>query len=256
MTLRDKKNSNWPRDQLLVCFNLYCRTPFGRLHRNNPEIIRLAGEIGRTPSAVAMKLVNFASFDPAHQKRHVRGLANASRQDRQIWDEFNQNPNKLAAQSEEASIRAIGTISTPEEEIRIPEGPTEKHLSRPMRLVQDFFRRCVLASYHSACAFCGLNTPGLMCASHIIPWSVEVKLRADPRNGFCLCALHDRAFDRFLIAVDSDYRLVLSPRLKIKSEVPLHKAAFLDLEGQKMNLPDKFIPHQSSLKYRFARLQT
>jgi predicted restriction endonuclease len=248
--------TNWTRDQLLVCFNLYCRTPFGKLHRNNPEVIRLADEIGRTSSAVAMKLVNFASFDPVHQQRHVKGLANASRQDRQIWDEFNQNPNKLAAQSEEASTRIVGPITRPEEELQIPSGPTEKHLSQPMRLVQDFFRRCVLASYRSSCAFCGLNIRGLMCASHIIPWSVEVKLRADPRNGFCLCALHDRAFDRSLIAVDPDYRLVLSPSLKVKTQAPLHKAAFLDLEGKKMNLPDKFMPYQTSLKYRLTRLQT
>jgi hypothetical protein len=29
--------------------------------------------IGRTPSAVAMKLVNFASFDPIQQERGIRG---------------------------------------------------------------------------------------------------------------------------------------------------------------------------------------
>ena len=55
----------WTRDELLVAFNLYCKTPFGRLHQRNPEIIRLASALGRTPSALAMKLVNFASLDPA-----------------------------------------------------------------------------------------------------------------------------------------------------------------------------------------------
>lgn len=45
---------DWTRDQLLIAFRFYCRTPFGRLHYRNPEIIRLAEVIGRTPSALAM----------------------------------------------------------------------------------------------------------------------------------------------------------------------------------------------------------
>ena len=67
----------WTRDELIVVFNLYCKSPFGRIHRSNPEIVRLAESIGRTPSAVAMKMVNFASFDPVHQNRNVKGLQHA-----------------------------------------------------------------------------------------------------------------------------------------------------------------------------------
>ena len=51
----------WTREQLLVAFTLYSQIPFGRLHANNPDIIHYAGLIGRTPSALAMKLVNLAS---------------------------------------------------------------------------------------------------------------------------------------------------------------------------------------------------
>ena len=43
--------SSWTRQQLLVAFDLYCRTPFGRLHSRNPEIVGAAKAIGRTPSA-------------------------------------------------------------------------------------------------------------------------------------------------------------------------------------------------------------
>ena len=38
--------------------------PFGKMHSRNPEIIRYAKLIGRTPSALAMKLTNLASLDP------------------------------------------------------------------------------------------------------------------------------------------------------------------------------------------------
>jgi len=57
------KDARWTREQLIATLDLYCRTPFGRLHRINPDVVTLAEAIGRTPSAVAMKLVNFASFD-------------------------------------------------------------------------------------------------------------------------------------------------------------------------------------------------
>ncbi len=247
--------ANWRRDELLVCFNLYCRTPFGKLHHNNPDVIELARLIGRTPSAVAMKLVNFASFDPVHQQRNVRGLANTSRLDREIWDEFNQSPNNLATESEEAAERfnvprAAEAVTGP----AIPEGPTERMLSRPMRLVQRFFRSSVLGMYGHSCSFCLLDLPELLTASHIIPWNENEGLRADPRNGLCLCALHDRAFDRGLMGVDGDYRLVLSARLKGKNIITLHKIAFLDLEGQKIYLPDKFLPYTKSLDYHRTKI--
>jgi hypothetical protein len=175
--------TNWTHDELLVCFNLYCRTPFGRLHKSNPDVIELARLIGRTPSAVAMKLVNFASFDPVHKQRKVKGLANASRQDRAIWDEFNQDPNALATESEEAAEHFhVPRPPEPIAEITIPEGPTEKLLTRPMRLVQRFFRSAVLGMYGYSCSFCGLNLPELLTASHIIPWNESEELRADPRN--------------------------------------------------------------------------
>jgi putative restriction endonuclease len=248
---------NWTRDELLVCFNFYCRTPFGKLHRNNSDIIQLANIFRRTPNAVAMKLVNFASFDPAHKKRGIKGLANASHQDEMVWEEFNTNPNGLAEESEEASLRLRAIPSqVPEEqdEFEIPGGPTEGQAFRSMRLVQRFFRKSVLASYRFTCAFCGLNIPELLNASHIIPWNVDVTLRADPRNGLCLCCLHDRAFDRGLMAVNDDYRLVLSSRLKSRTDDAIHRVVFLDLQGDLIKLPDRFLPHQNSLKYHFTSI--
>src|SRR5437016_8080352 len=108
----------WNREQLLLTFNLYCRTPFGRLHKNNPEIVRLAQTVNRSPSAVAMKLVNFASLDPIHKARNVRGLSNVSQADREIWDEFNSNPESLAFESQRIFEQTVGvepaTDSEPE----------------------------------------------------------------------------------------------------------------------------------------------
>jgi putative restriction endonuclease len=68
-------DARWTKDQLKLAFFLYCQLPFGRLHRTNPRIIELARELGRTPSALAMKLVNFASLDPLAPVRSLCRIA-------------------------------------------------------------------------------------------------------------------------------------------------------------------------------------
>lgn len=244
------RSRNWSHDELLACFNLYCRIPFGKLHKGNPDIVEASKHLHRTPSAVAMKLVNFASFDPAQRNRNVKGLVNVSRLDRAIWEDFEADPNGIAVRSEEAFDRLIAPGFVPEQELPAPpSGPTEKLLERPMRLVQSFFRRAVLTSYGFKCCFCKLDVIALLNASHIIPWNASVELRADPRNGLCLCALHDRAFDRGLVGIDAESRVVISGRLSRKALVPVKQAAFFELEGRMIDLPTRFLPRQSCIEH-------
>src|SRR5258707_1147829 len=101
---------SWTRDELIVAFNLYCKLRFGQCHGRNQQVIQLARVLARTPNAVAMKLCNFASFDPAHQDRGISGLGNASRADRAIWDEFNADWSRLAVESERAYRELLGEI--------------------------------------------------------------------------------------------------------------------------------------------------
>src|SRR2546425_13167121 len=70
------------------------------MHARNPRVIELARLLGRTPSSVAMKLVNLASLDPAHQARGIKGLANHTRADELIWREFQTNWNQMSLTSE------------------------------------------------------------------------------------------------------------------------------------------------------------
>jgi putative restriction endonuclease len=64
----------WTREHFLIALNLYCKLPFGKYDRKNPIVIDVASRMGRTPSSLAMKLANFASLDPIHKARGVRGL--------------------------------------------------------------------------------------------------------------------------------------------------------------------------------------
>ncbi len=251
-------NRPWTRDELLVAINLYCKTPFGKLHQHNPDIIALAKHLQRTAGAVAMKLVNFASMDPSHQKRGIKGLRNISKLDNEVWREFYSDWEKLAYESQRAYFRLQGALNSELiDEDAIFEGPLGKtdteRLTR-VRLVQGFFRNTILANYESRCAFCGLNLTPLLLASHIIPWKDDVQRRADPRNGICLCALHDKAFDKGFLSIDADYTILVSPLAKKKNVSVLHRIGLLEIEGEKVTLPRRFRPDEAAMSFHRVKI--
>jgi len=96
------KRIAWTRQQLLVAFSLYCKMPFGKMHSRNPEIIKYAGLLGRTPSALAMKLTNIASLDPVITAIGRKGLKGASKADRNMWEEMQTDWESFVLQSEKA----------------------------------------------------------------------------------------------------------------------------------------------------------
>lgn len=154
--------SRWTKDQLKQAFFLYCQLPFGKLHQTNPEIKAMAVRIGRTPSAVAMKLVNFASLDPAIRLSGRKGLGNASEFDRQVWDEFNADWERSAL---EASV-ASGLLSdelAPDLNVATDSNVSQDYMGHTRqsivetRIKQDFFRASVLSSYQTACCMSGVS---------------------------------------------------------------------------------------------------
>lgn len=247
----------WARDELLIAFNLYCKTPFGRLHRHNPDIVQLAERLNRTPSAVAMKLVNFASLDPTHRRRNIKGLKNASDGDRQVFAEFASDWERLAYESEQAFVRLaepVGITADRRDEFRTRDVATEREQLVRVRLVQRFFREAVLASYGYRCAVCNMAIAEMLIASHIIPWSVDVTRRADPTNGLAMCALHDRAFDRGLMTIDTDLKIVIARRAFVSDPPELHDIGILRISGRAIALPERFRPDTSALSYHRANV--
>ena len=184
----------WTRDETLVAFNLYCRTPFGRLHARNPDIISTARDLGRTPSALAMKCCNFAAFDPALQARGIAGLSKASRLDREVWEQFNSDPETVGFESEIATARLRGTVleDAPVLEWEHLEGLDREAVTK-VRVNQALFRSIIVAGYRCECCVCTMPIQSMLVAAHIVPWSVDHTHRMNPRNGLCLCVLHDRA---------------------------------------------------------------
>jgi len=246
----------WGRDELLVAFNLYCRLPFGQLRSGNPAIVRLAGALGRSASSVSMKLCNFASFDPAHWERGVKGLNHAARGDKAIWDEFHSDWEGLAFESEGAMGRLLGAEAEPEAEeaARVITGATEGERVVRVRLVQRFFRQAVLSSYGNACGVCALGIIDLLNASHIVPWARDEKRRADPCNGLALCALHDRAFDRGYMTFDEKCRVAVAADAKIEDAPDVHRVGLIEIEGRALRLPERFRPDAGALEWHRERV--
>lgn len=249
--------NRWTKEQLKLAFHLYCQLPFGRLHSRNPEIIQLAKLIGRTPGAVAMKLVNFASLDPAITSTGRAGLGNAGSLDKEVWAEFHADWEKLAVECEMLR-RNIDHAAPPldeADELLIPEdfsGETRRIVTE-QRIKQNFFRRAVLSSYRSRCCMSGLSEPRLLVASHIVPWSKDKANRLNPSNGLCLSAIHDKAFDKGLITLTDDFKIVVSEELKRKNDSFIIEV-LLPLNGLAIEPPERFVPQAEFIAWHRSEL--
>jgi hypothetical protein len=247
----------WTNEQLKLAFYLYCQLPFGKMNTGNPQIIKLANIIGRSPGAVAMKLVNFASLDPAITSTGRHGLGNVSAGDKQIWDEFHNDWEKLTVECAELLEKYnVGETdyNVPEIKLKMPDSFTgeTKSIMTNARIGQTFFRKVVLASYQNKCCMSGIAIPKLLIASHIVPWGAANDKRLNPSNGLCLSAIHDRAFDKGLLAVTPEYTIIVSKVIKNDNS---EQAKLLQyLHGNKITLPEKFLPDRDFLAWHYQNV--
>jgi hypothetical protein len=214
--------------------HLYCHLPFGKIHARNPQIIELAGVLGRTPSAVALKMVNFASLDPTIDQK---GLGNVSTLDRLVWQKFFENIDQYL----EGDERGLSGLSEAPQDSYDYQAFDVIELAKSRR-GQQKFRRMILASYEQRCAISGIDDDRLLVASHIAPWATRTDRRLDPRNGICLNSLLDRAFDNGLISVSNDYEIMYSRQLSEDNTKKLMQF------GSAFSLPHRFKPDADLLR--------
>jgi putative restriction endonuclease len=243
----------WTREELILAFSLYLKLPFGKLHHGNPEIIHLASILDRTPNSIAMRLSNFASVDPYHKQRGIKGLTGGLRQVEPIWNEFISNKAELLFESEK--ILADLEKQTIESKFAEILSGTEnlkgeaKVREVKTRVNQNIFRQIVLANYNVKCAITGIDLPDLLVASHIIPWSQNEVERLNPENGICLSALYDRAYDKGLIGITEKYQIIFSSELKTKEKKEFYPSNFGNLNGITLQLPQKYLPKKEFLQF-------
>jgi putative restriction endonuclease len=250
----------WTRNELLIALNLYEKLRFGQFHERQPVIIEVASRMGRTPASLAMKLGNLASLDPKLKARGIVGLQGASNLDKQVWEEFHENPDALVPASEEAMRQLFQATEQDEVEIVAdrgvavqpalspPEGPTSFTAEVKVRRGQQYFRQVVLNAFDGRCGITGIAVRELLVASHILTWAEHPVARLDAQNGISLSRLHDGAFDRGLISFDQNYRLVLSKRLRDYLPQAALDANFSSYEGKALSMaPDTPFPNQEYL---------
>lgn len=244
------KRRNWTREEEIIVFNLYCKISFKNSSKNHPDVIKIANIINRSPSSVNMKIGNFGSFDDNLKSKGIVGLSNASKLDKEIWDEFNGNWDALSYESEQLiSAYSSNEVSETESVEGIPQG-AERTVTIKQRVNQNFFRKSVLASYNHSCCITGLANDELLIASHIKPWKdSDENEKTNPSNGVCLNALHDKAFDRGLITIDKNKIVHISNDITDIFGGETVDKYFKEYNGKQIILPDKFLPDEKFLEY-------
>lgn len=250
------KSNNWTREETIVAFNVYCKIPFKSSSKTNPTIIKYANIIGRSPSALNMKIGNFGRLDPELRSRGIVGLGNGSKLDEIIWNEFNGNWEKLAFESELliAQFQNLTIEQTVEFNLdNLPQGKERETLIK-VRVNQSFFRSTILSSYNQKCCITGLSIPDFLVASHIIPWKKDEVNRLNPHNGLCLNSIHDKAFDKGFITITPDFKIRISEYFQDYSKENAVLDFFLKYENQPIILPDRFLPSRDFLNYHYQNI--
>jgi len=252
------KRRAWSENEIVSALALYYQIPFGAIDEKNRAVIELAHSLDRTPGSIALKLANLASLDPTIIASGRRGMANASQLDRRVFANSSNDWPQLAAELPVAVLDAIDrrrsrnlsvdTISdrlSSESTVEL----TETTGTVVLRRGQTFFRNATLAAYRERCCVTLLSVRELLRASHIIPWAADASSRLDPTNGLSLNALYDAAFDRGLMTIDENYRVVFARGLRDAVSNQAWDVWFGRHEGQAIELPERLRPKNSALLF-------
>ncbi|MCE9663204.1 HNH endonuclease [Halomonas sp. M5N1S17] len=119
------------------------------------------------------------------------------------------------------------------------------------RVGQLLFRKAVMIRYDTRCVITGLRHEDLLIASHIVPWQARPESRLDPANGLCLNALHDRAFDKGLLAIDGNDRIQVSQELHGVEANGQLTAQLIALHGHPLTIPQTAFPNRDYLAWHY-----
>lgn len=116
---------------------------------------------------------------------------------------------------------------------------------------QRAFAAEVKKNYGWTCALTGVQTKAFLIASHIVPWSVDEKIRLDPSNGICLSVLVDRAFESGILVVEDDLTVTVNSE-EIGGDIELMKQ-LAPYHGMKLQSPKAHPPKVEFLRRRRSR---
>ena len=155
-------------------------------------------------------------------------MTHAIKMDKMVWAEYSSAGDELVMSLSRRRPRFSSIVS--------------------MRVNQEFFRNTLLVNYDSRCCLTGITNKALLVASHIKPWKVSDPKteRLAPDNGLLLNALHDKAFDRGLITITKDLKIVVSS--VVEHETPEDEYLWR-CNGEPIALPKRFAPRAEFIEY-------
>lgn len=239
--------SNWNRNQTIVALYAYCIVPFNKATNNNPTIIRIAPLIGRSVSALKMKIGNFGSLDPKLANLGITGLVNISSLDKEVWNEYYGHWDILVKDAIDILSESTNTTLRG---LVLPQGD-DIICETKVRVNQGFFRTMVLSAYEDGCCISGVNNRELIQACHILSWANYEDLRTDPTNGLCLNAFFHSAYDNNLVSIDADYKIHVANSIISKTKDQNFRAYLEGLSGRRIAMPTKFYPNRDYLAQRY-----
>lgn len=176
--IKPKRNPDWTKDEIILALDLYFRVSPIHTSEKNQEIIklsnllnilpihseRLEGNNFRNPTGVYMKLCNFLRLDPNYPGK---GLDAGSKLDEEIWNEFSNDRERLAAVASAIkrnydyleSKEQDGSVQSEDEEF--PEGRVLSRLhrlrERNATLVKNKKKQVLKAQGKLVCEICGFD---------------------------------------------------------------------------------------------------
>lgn len=216
--------------------------PASSLRNNAPRIQELSSLLGRTPGSIHRKLEDIRSNDPEYLKKGMVGT-HAAKQVSTIWSNFQNDRERTMSEIENAYESVLGGYDVSEMFIdpEIPLGRDVPALST-YREGQHSFRRQVADNFDCKCCITGIATESLLVASHIKPWFRSTPSeRTDVRNGLYLNRLHDGLFDRYLMTIDEDMRIVYAESIRQDNTDDVFESFFGKYEGARIRKPIKSV---------------
>ena len=232
----------WEEETLII--DLYTRTPTSDINDKNQGIISLCETLnhygyGCVVPGIRNKMENLKSVDSDYISNGRVGRTHIAKDFMNRWIDY----------------QKTGFIGL-DKDVENAYGLVEKHnpsIPQPKRKGRDgqaVFRERVLAAFDNQCCISRMNTPQLIQACHIKPYSVCIAEKRldqanDVRNGLCMNILYHKAFDKGLFSIDEDKRIVLSPSLELKRD----DSFFLPYEGEKILETGRTIIGEQYLEY-------
>ena len=115
----------------------------------------------------------------------------------------------------------------------------------------SLFKKLVPKVYDSTCSFSGMRLESTFAhsfidACHIKPFSISNEDTVS--NGIALCPNLHRAFDRGLVSISNDYKIIISHHI---TENENHAYSLKQLEGRKIRLPfgERYYPSLENLEW-------